>query len=433
MTKLLNKKQALILSVLAAATLTLALCMWAAGIFDDQTAPVTASTAWETVRDPRPSLNEHIAWETRLGGSGNEKLVGALCHDDKIVVFGNTDSTDCDFTERTGERGFIAVLSDSGRTERFLETDSIRTVTPHEQGYLLGIGGESPRLRLYDFDLGFVSETPLYGTMKEEIADVVLTDEGYTVVTTVENTATGSDAVRVIFYDRALNKRTNTLITRSAKLEYVGLFTYPTKTVVAVNFISGIVDCLTFVELKGGSPVFYDVNAEGGFTACDVIPYSDGYAALIRSGGKADILTVNANYTAAKRIYLSAAQCASGMLLPAEDALYAYLHKTGDMSQLCKLDANLNYVGSIAEANTLSGAHDFFSQGAYTNILCSAGSDTVIVSVGKEIQTVRLAVEVQNAQWLRTKKGLVIVAESLFGADCPGQLGGTDISVIRVI
>lgn len=140
MNKLMNKRQILILSVLSILTATLALCMWAAGLFDTAV-PAGGSEApvWETVREARPSLNENIVWENRLGGTGEESLVAAFTYADRILVFGNTDSTDYDFSAGQGLRGFIAVLDEAGTTQTFYETDRITAVTLHEQGFLLAL------------------------------------------------------------------------------------------------------------------------------------------------------------------------------------------------------------------------------------------------------------------------------------------------------
>ncbi len=432
MNKLMNKRQILILSVLSILTATLALCMWAAGLFDTAV-PAGGSEApvWETVREARPSLNENIVWENRLGGTGEESLVAAFTYADRILVFGNTDSTDYDFSAGQGLRGFIAVLDEAGTTQTFYETDRITAVTLHEQGFLLALYAPA-RLRLIDFSLATVSETPLYSTQDERVLDIFPREDGYTVVTAINETDSGADSLRVVEFDGAFRKLSSRLLARSAKIRYIDAFVYADKTVVAVNFDFGAVQCMSLIELAGGNPLYYDITAEGGYFACDVMPYGGGYAALILSDGSADILTVNANYTAAKRIYLNSAECTSGRLYAAGDRIYAYVHKEGDLSQLCELNANLDYIGIVPEANTFTAAHAYFMQGNYCNILCSAPGRTLVVSLGDEKRITSLRVETTACLWLKTPSAVLIVAEAQAGEDCSGQIGGTDIAVLRL-
>ena len=432
MNKLLNKRQIIILSVMSIITATLALCMWAAGVFS---ASVPASgneaQAWETSRDPRPSLNENILWETRIGGTGKESLLAAFSLDDRIVIFGNTESSDCDFAQGSGLRGFIATLSDKGVTESFCETAEITAVSLHDDGFLLGLANPV-RLRLIDFDLAAVNETPLYGDENERVRDILLTDDGYTVITAVNDGETGADSLKIIKYDRSLKKISSRVLARSARIQYIDSFAFPDRTVVAVNFDFGAVQCMSLIVAATGSPLYYDITTEGGYRACDVIPYENGFAALILSDGNADILTVNEKYEAAKKIYLNSAECSSGKLFVSDENIYAYVHKQDDMSKLYTLDGALNYIGSVSQANTLTAAHAQYNRGEYTNLLCSSADKTVILSLGPTAQTLELKVETLKCLWLKTRDGLVIVAEALYGEDCGNQIGDADIALIRL-
>ena len=102
------------------------------------------------------------------------------------------------------------------------------------------------------------------------------------------------------------------------------------------------------------------------------------------------------------------------------------------MSKLYTLDGALNYIGSVPQANTLTAAHAQYNRGEYTNLLCSSADKTVILSLGPTAQTLELKVETLKCLWLKTRDGLVIVAEALYGEDCGNQIGDADIALIRL-
>ena len=72
--KILNKRQAIILIVLNSVAVIMAAILIFGGILQRTSQPAGGSppAEWDVHRAPRASLNEHIVWETNLGGSGDE-------------------------------------------------------------------------------------------------------------------------------------------------------------------------------------------------------------------------------------------------------------------------------------------------------------------------------------------------------------------------
>lgn len=430
--KYLGKRQAIILIVLNAAAIIMAAVLIFSGILKKDVFPAGGTPEeWKSARDPRPSLNEHIKWETNFGGSDNETLTAVYRDGDDILIFGNTTSSSHDFGALgEGEHGYIAKLSKDGKTQSFTPLEPMTAVTLHENGYLIALKNETAVMTV-NAKGEILKKTAFGGVFSERIIDLKMTDSGYAAVVRIENETVQRAELKVVCFDNALTVKSATALSRSSSLEYVDLFETSKGLILAANYVSELVNCLSFIEITG--VVYHEVTAEFGYRAVDVVPYGYGWAALIvDQNGFGNVLEIGSEYTKKSLRYLNVAKATEGTIVATGNYYYVYIHVAADVSILAVFDVKFDYLGLVDEAANLSGLYSFYLNGRYATFFGQTSAGTKVISAdGKSVSSsFMLSVQAANHRFVKTTAGPVLVAELTDkGADCGAHLGGSDIWV----
>ena len=434
--KILNKRQAIILIVLNSVAVIMAAILIFGGILQRTSQPAGGSppAEWDVHRAPRASLNEHIVWATNLGGSGDETLLGAYRVGTGLVVFGNTLSDDYDFTGGSDERGFMVTLDASGTVQTLTTFEAVSAVTLHERGYVLTLKAETGVILVSPAG-ETLKRTVFGGVFPETAVDLKLTTDGYAVVVACKSQNEKTE-LKVYRLDTELNVKQTVSLSRSGSLEYIDMFELSGKLILSANFVSDVINCLSFIEVLP-TPVYHEVTAEFEYKALSVMPYGKGYIALIvdLNSGFGNLLEITDKFMQKSLRYLNAARPASGKLIAGSSYTYAYFHLGADVSTLAVFDYKLDYLNVIADAATLTGLDAWYTQGTSVTFFGRTTSGISVFSADGITTRNAFTVEAPASELrcLKGSAGLLLVGNAYGkGGDCGGNQGGADIWIASV-
>lgn len=435
--KVLNRRQVIILIVLNAAAVIMATVLLCTGILRRGSTPAFGSspTPWVVTRSPRPTLNEHVRWETTIGGSGDEEAVALYRTASGFSLIGNTQSSDFDFAENEGEHGFLANLSAAGKIESIVTFDAVRCVTLHEKGFVAGLKNEAGVIGLDDTGAEF-KRVVFNGMTPETVVDVKLLETGYAAVTETK-TSTDKTALKVYRLDPELNVTQTITLSRGASLRYTDLYETADGLLLAADYVADVRSCLTFVEVKP-TPVYHEVTAEYNYTAVAVMPHAKGYAALIvdTDSGFGNLLEISPYFQRVSLHYLNAARPDKGRLFADAKHTYAYFHLGADSSTLTVFDSALTYVNVVADAVTLSALDTAYASGTTSTFFGRTATGISVFTAEGMATRNAFTVDAAADNLLCTKinGGLLLCGTvSSTSADCGQIQGGTDIWIASVV
>lgn len=400
--------------------------------FNTTTAASNPPAPHEIKRDARVSLSPHLSWETNFGGSEAESLVALFSHNEHIYIFGNTTSTDLDFISGAG--GFMAVLSDKGATEEFFTyPGEIIKVVQTNKGFILGMNNDGAALKMIDYAGTSTLDYKVESAQKENLLDLKVFGAEIHMVMNSINGSTSVMLTKVVIVDLEFKVKFTLIFPRSFTLDYITILPKGNNYVLIANIKGISSNYLTFAvyDVKGEMN-FFNVEMDIPYHTFDIVPYSNGYAAIIKDT-TTDILTISNTFEKRSRIYLNSVNASKANFMYDGKNLSVFSVSSGDSSSLKMLSPELDTKGSIPEFNNLSCIFDFYAASESTYYIGkSAASLTLICkSIDEPYNITKKSIGSMmenNALILPGKNGTYIAATSRGKSqDVGDNFGANDI------
>jgi len=418
----------------------------------DPEPPPVNSAVHDPLRSPRPAADSALAWETNLGGSGNETVVAAFETASGVLIFGNTESSDYDFKDKT-PGGFVILLGFNGKVVNYLMYEGeIAKVYGLDDGFLLCVNSATECLLLRTDSLGIgTGRVNLREAETEKIIDVY-TDwfsanqesEPFHAVVEYQNPNTGYKELRVHALSDKLEERYKRWFSRSQSLEYVAAYSHPNGFFLLANIKGLNTSMLTYYNWRKNSSTENDFNnltlqLIDRYTCEAVIPAgANRYAALIRTADNIPyFIDCNQDFTRHPIHELGAAPAEKVMLLSDNETVYVYVYRAGDISALFRFDETLAVIDEVAAFKKFSDlyCHTLTSRGT---LFCGRTVNGVTVAgvnqngvaweraFNSQNETIRACIE--------TNGGLILIGESTGkGYNVGGNFGGSDIWAAKLL
>lgn len=184
-------------------------------------------------RDAEVSLDPALSFTQTIGGTQKEEIVELFYEDGKIFIFGNTESSDCDF-DKSG--AFVAVLGRDGNTLRF-ETFEGRLVdvTLYDGGFVFALQAETPSLVAVNTDGDEIMCTVLETEREEIPVDLLLSQDGYLLVTKLTQSISGFTRLKLNMFNRRLEYVGSVVSGEVYSLEYIDTLDYMGEYILLAN------------------------------------------------------------------------------------------------------------------------------------------------------------------------------------------------------
>lgn len=382
----------------------------------------------ELLRAARPSANEHIAWETNLGGTGRETPVTVLQKNNEIFVFGNTDSADLDFAGKAADktRGFCARLSLLGRTLSFTVFDfTVAKAIPVSEGFAVaGNEGSVAGIYLLSDDLTQTGKANMPTTHALTAVGLYEFDNRYFLVASAYNDLTQKTSLLLHIYTKGLSREYEKVFAHSYGLELLDILPYNGGYLLAASAQLQSLGCLTLFRFSAMSePVPADIDLGHAYAPTAFMPLGDGYAAVCDNGGNCEILLIDADLQKSNLHFSSKTPNANRKTLFYAGGAYAY---TGE--KLLKLSDDGRIVGTLDLAVQRITDYCYNGVAAFAAGITPNGI-TVVMIGAQATQTRTFAAKEPQTALLCAGNSSVLFAADTSGAtaDCGDFFGGTDV------
>lgn len=256
------------------------------------------ATEHNKLRDATKGACEQVLRETRLMGNGDETVVAAYFRGGVSYIFGNATVKGLDFD---GYGGFLCMVNGAGTILSFTYFDgAVSAVGTVGGGYAVGAGEN-----LYFVDGG--GDSLCVAETDGQIVDVFIGDRDKAAVVT-QPTAQSLRLTEYVVSDGRWTAGNSTRIYTSRDLTYFDCYTFDGQYVISARASSlPQYDSLAmYAFVAGGEPV---AHYEGGATEnvtrpYAVMPYDDGYVALVSKNGVASIVTLDYGFTTYRSVAL---------------------------------------------------------------------------------------------------------------------------------
>ena len=238
--------------------------------------PIDPTAGYAIDRTARLSLGD-AEIENNFGGTGSETLETVIAANDRLYIFFNTTSTDCDLSG--GEGGAVLTLDRDLYVKNVFRTNGkIVSAILGEGGFVIAtnVGGTvSVGIMGFDGKLSASTAVPRAG----EVKSLYLTDDGYVLVSKIASGALDKPAIHLCALSFDLSLKYERTIAAGYSLDPIAAYTRGGETYVFFNASSdlgnhiGVAKCSETAE----TVVSYLSRFEN-HSASAVIPYSGGFA-----------------------------------------------------------------------------------------------------------------------------------------------------------
>lgn len=206
--------------------------------------PITPPTLeYEKVRDAEISLDPALFFSQTIGGTKKEEIVDIFYDDQKIFIFGNTESSDCDF-DNAG--AFVAILASNGKTIRFTTfSGTLADVTISGNGFVLAIADSAPTIVAINTDGDEVARCVLDVEREEVPIDLLVYENGFLLVTELSQSMSGFTRLKLNMISPAIEYVGSVLSEEVYSLEYISTLDYMGNLVLLANAKSSMRNMLS--------------------------------------------------------------------------------------------------------------------------------------------------------------------------------------------
>ncbi len=382
----------------------------------------------EILRPARVSANDRIAWETNVGGSGDEYPVAVHVKNNEIYIFGNTDSSDRDFamSEKGKTRGFGARLSLAGRTLAFTVFDfTIAKAVPTQSGWAVaGNEGSVAGIYLLTDSLAVSGKASMSPIHKLNACGLYIYDNRYFLAAESYDEVTKKTSLLINIYTVGLSLEREKLFSHTYSLRLLDIMPYENGYILAAAASYQDLGYLTVARFNMLSePAYSDFNLGYTYAPTAFLPLGNGYAAIADKDGGCELLTLNQKLVKTDVKFLTETPNANEKTMFYAGATYAY---TGE--KLLQLGDDGRAVGSVDYAP--KKILDFCSNDAAAFIAGANGNSLTFAMIGKQkSETFSLsAITPSRAALSATANGLLFLCDNAGTTqDCGGHFGGADV------
>lgn len=387
----------------------------------------------EIVRDARVSANERIAWETNIGGTGDEEPVSVIEKNGEIYIFGNTTSSDLDFAgaDEGKTRGFGARLTSTGRTVEFTVFDfTVAKVIPTLAGFAAaGNEGSVAGLYLLSDSLtvrGSVSMPALHSLHACALYEY---DNSYFLVAESYDEILDVTTLLLHIYSADLRLMREKIFSHTYSLKLLDIMPYGSGYLLAAAATYQDLGLLTLMKFGTiTEPVKTDVDLGYPYTPTAFIPFSGGFAAASDRNGNCELLLLDSRLVQTDVKFLT--NVANGNC---KTVFYANTTLCYDGEKLTELSDEGRIVGSVSYAPRQ--ITDFGTNAVASFVAGVSEENLPIAMLGKQkIETISLSVTAPvRALIVSGADSLLVVADSHGkSSDCGGHFGGGDVWIARI-
>lgn len=244
--------------------------------------PTAPTAGYSLTRTARLSLVD-AEIENNYGGSGNETLVSAIAANERLYVFFNTDSTDCD-SSGIDESAITELDRDLNIKNVFRTSGKIEAAILGEGGFVIAAsvdGTTAVNVINYDGEITASTLVPRAG----EITQLFLTDDGYIIVSKTQSGTLGKTAIHLCSLAFDLSLKYERTITAGYSLDPVAAFTRGAETFVFFNAGSDLGNHIGVAKCTAASETLITyLSRFENHSASAVVPYSSGWAIGTENG-----------------------------------------------------------------------------------------------------------------------------------------------------
>lgn len=431
-------KQQLQTIMILTAVIFLLLCGVAYTVSTRPVTPVSGKPADERPphvlqRDARVSANEHIAWETNLGGSADEQPVAVLCKNNEIYIFGNTCSNDLDFAgESEGKlRGFGARLTAGGRTVEYTLYDfTVQKAIPTLSGFAVaGNEGSSAGLYVLSDTLTVTGKTVMSPTHALSAVGLYVFDNRYFLIAESYDTLSDTKSLLLHVYTTGLTLEIEKVFSHTYSLDFLDLMPYDGGYILAASASFQGLGYLTVARFSLlNVPAYTDYKLGHAYTPTSFVPLGSGFAAICDYEGKCELLLLNSSFVKTDlKFFTEVANSNQKLLFYAGTAIYAY---TGEA--LLRLGDDGRTVGTVNFAPERIVA--FCSNGVAAFIAGATQDGITLARIGTQTDTFSLQVTSTARAALYCDGTSLLLAADCSGKtqDCTDNFGGSDVWLCKL-
>lgn len=387
----------------------------------------------EILRPARASANERIAWETNIGGTESEQPIAVINKNNEIYIFGNTSSSDLDFTGATKgkTRGFGARLSLAGSTLAFTVFDfTIAKAIPISSGFALaGNEGSVAGIYLLSDDLTVSGKANMPATHSLTACGLYVYDNRYFLIAEALDSATDTKSLLMHIYTSGLSLEREKVFHHTYGLDFLDMMPYGDGYILAAAATFQDISFLTVARFGTLSePAYTDLKLGYAYTPEAFVPMGAGFAAICDHGGACELLTLDSTLTRTSVNFLTSAANSNRKALFYAGAYYAY---TGE--KLLQLSDEGKTVGSIDFAPKKIAAFANNGIAAFVaGIEDTAVTFAFIGSAKSEVFSIAVTSPTSVALCAGAN-GLLFAADtSAKTSDCADFFGGSDVFISRL-
>lgn len=439
MEKILNKQQ---IKVIMALNLVL-IVMFAGVLLMFGVKPTDAGAfnpppPHSLIRAARLSANEDIAWETNIGGSGDEQLVCAFTAYGRIYIFGNTLSRDYDFAGASGI-GFCAIISAAGNTKSFtVYPFDIAVVKPTLDGFVAcGNDGDTAVLKLIDSDGVVTGGATLNPNIKQKALDIYIEGSSYYLVSSYFDNVIKKTTIFINSFSSGLAHKFEYGINCAFDLQYINILPYKQSLMLCANVISVKENYLALVIFdKLNVPTFKYIKADYGYFCYNIMPFDGGYAALANKNNVPEIITITNDFKKdlTKELHCNSADGAS--MFFAQGSYFSFTRPSEGNATLQKMTTSLTTVKKISEGDDFIFLHDDSYTPKASYVLGSTAQKLKILALasdGTVLQKQIATAKESGGKIVPLDDGILIIANSnQISADIGGNFGLNDIWLAKI-
>ncbi len=387
-------------------------------------------------RRARISLGQSLDLETNIGGSGEDTLVDAFVVNERLYLFGNTDSNDLDMTG-SEKRAFMCILDKDLTTLAYYfigERDSVlEGVILGEGGFLTAFSNSGRiKLELYDYVGQLLKEVFCNGAGNADFCEVHTLDGKYVLVTAPTSSPLAKGRLLLQEYDFDLNERYERLISSAYSLDHLGVFEMGGRYVEFFAASSdlgthlGIATCSTAAE-----PTVAFVSTHEDYRPINVTPYSDGWAvSIIDEENNGAIILLSSDFR--KKTVLYQCENASTGFTCFHDGIF-YFGFYGEQSNVTAYDFSFSTNSHVERLSDTDRQLAFISERDFCLFAFGRGETVRICDGYDSCDLTFSATPLEHGVLLRSGNNFYFAASiNKATADAQGNFGGSDVWICRL-
>ena len=394
--------------------------------------PTTPSLSQhESVRKGRLCAQNGVSIENNIGGSGDDAVSSALSFDDKIYLFGNTNSIDFDFAGADG-RGFVSVLTSDLTTEKTVFIGSGETVCKAvlgEKGFTVCFENNGNiTLRQYTHSLELIRSTRADNISGLSFADLRYIDGKYYLIS---HQSISLNRRRILFqaFDDTLSLCYERIISSPFSLEYVDFFAIGNEFKLFMNCSSDLGSHLGVAKFNDSLSVSTTfVDTESDYRASSITPNQNGFViAVSHTDGKVGLLSIDSNGNYLDFLHITDSQNAE---IKFGGGIYYFFSWSGNSGQTFAISHDFKTVKTLPHAVGTTSFCDFIGL-EYGALFCVSNAGKAVI-IGSDNSFFATLTTCSNAKLIRLGNSFYCAYSSNEVYSSRHHFGKNDVLIVKL-